>query len=94
MIQTAFQLLYSFVPAGRDGNDFSIRESLPERSEMVGCLRQIHLVRHHPPRSQRKPRVIEIDFAPQMLQIFDRVAPLAPGHVDHEKEQLAASDVP
>ena len=46
-----------------------------------------------PPGSLREARIVEIDFAPKILQILDRMAALASGDVEDKKQDAAACNV-
>ncbi len=74
-------------------HDLSIGKSLFERPQVLGRLGQIHLVCDHVPGPLRKPRIIEIDLTPQVLEIFDRMPAFASRDVEDEKQNPAASDV-
>ena len=87
------QLREAVGPLGGNRDDLQIGKSLLERAQILCRVGQIHLVGDHVPGSLRKPRIIKIDLAPSVLQIFDRVPAFASRTVEDEKQDAAARDV-
>ena len=71
-----------------------IGKSLAHGLQIFAAVRQINFVRHDAPGSFRKSRIIQVDLAPQTLQILDRVTSFASRDVEDEKQKPAARDVP
>src|SRR5215203_3627844 len=54
---------------------------------------QIHFIGNYEPGTRRQGRIIQINFAAQILQIFDWIASLASGDIDYENQNAAARNV-
>ena len=65
-----------------------------QRLEILLSPRQIYFVRDDAPGPLRKARIVEIDFAPQILEILNRMATFAAGDIEDEKQHAAPRDVP
>ena len=65
-----------------------------ERFQILIGIRQIHFVGDNEPGPFREQRIVEIDLAPELLQVFHGIAAFASGDVEDEEQSAASRDVP
>ena len=63
------------------------------KPEMLHIYRQVHFVGDDMPGPLGKARIVKVDLAPQILEVFDRMTSFASGDIEHEKQQPAAGDM-
>ena len=94
MLNAILQFGKAFGFGGGNGNDFHVGETLPQRDKIFFGPRQVHFVGDDAPRPLGKSRIEEVDLAPKILKIFNRMAALAAGDIKDKEEQTATGNVP
>ena len=89
-----FQPIDPLAYLGRDRDCFHIGKAILHFIKLFRRSAQVHFVGNYVPRPLRQTRIEEIDFASQILQIFNRMPAFAAGGVDDEKQYFAARYMP
>src|SRR5678816_1097356 len=93
LAETLFQFFCSVLCVSADREDLGFLEARLELLDALPGAGQVHLVCDDNPRTLAQCRIVEVELAPEILQIGDWFAAFTAGHIEDENEQFAADDM-
>ena len=88
------ELLGALVEGGSDRHDWGLADAALELLQVLLRRRLVHLVGDDQTRPLQQRRVVELQFAQEILVIVPRGAAVRAGHVEQQHQHLAPLDVP
>src|SRR4029077_2012441 len=94
ILQQLLHLLDPFATDSTDGHGADLAKFCLKAAQIRSGVRQVHLVGSDGKPPRRQPWVIQFQFSSQRSEVVKRVAAFAAGHIEHEKQELTARDMP